>query len=97
MTVRITCITKDNGNHESPYVAIENVGWVNEATSKTGNSTRVQMYDWVVNEKGDAFVKDAQGNVAHLMGAISVRGNKYVKTVADETKTDNLLRLPECR
>jgi len=55
------------------------------------------MYDWVVNKNGKAYVKDAQGNVAYLIGAISPRGNKYVKTVADETKTDNLLKLPECQ
>jgi hypothetical protein len=97
MSVRITCITKDNGNHENPYVAIQNLEWINESTSKTGNSTRLQMYDWVVNEKGQAFVKDAKGSVAYLMGAVSRRGNKYVKTVADETKTDNLLYLTECK
>jgi hypothetical protein len=97
MPVRITCIRKDDGNHENPYVAIENLGWVNETTSKTGNNSRLEMYDWVVNEQGQAFVKDALGNVAYLIGAISPRGNKYVKTVADETKADNLLQLPECR
>ena len=96
MSVRITYITKDHGNHENPYVAIENLGWINEATSKTGNSTRLQMYDWLVNENGQAYVKDAQGNVAYLIGAISPRGNKYVKTVADETESDNLLKLNEC-
>jgi len=55
------------------------------------------MYDWVVNDHGQAFVKDANGNVAYLVGAISSKGNKYVKTVADETKTDNLLYLSECK
>ena len=97
MSVRITCIKKDNGYHENPHVAIESMNWINETTQKTGSNTRVQMYDWVVNEKGQAYVKDSVGNVAYLIGAISPRGTKYVKTVADETKTDNLLKLPECR
>ncbi len=97
MSVRITCIKKDSGNHENPYVAIESLGWTEDGTSKTGKSTRLEMYDWVVNKNGKAYVKDAQGNVAYLIGAISPRGNKYVKTVADETKTDNLLKLPECQ
>jgi hypothetical protein len=96
MSVRITCITKDNGNHENPYVAIESLGWIEDGKSNSGKSTRLEMYDWVVNQNGKAYVKDAQGNVAYLIGAISPRGNKYVKTVADETKTDNLLKLSEC-
>jgi hypothetical protein len=97
MSVRITCITKDNGNHENPYVAIENLRWIEETKSKIGINTRLEMYDWIVNKKGEGYVKDAQGNVAYLMGAISPRGNKYVKTVADDTKADNLLKLPECQ
>jgi hypothetical protein len=96
VSIRITCIKKDSGDHENPYVAIESLGWVEDGTAKTGNDTRLEMYDWVVNKKGKAYVKDAQGNVAYLMGAISKRGNKYVKTVADETKSDNLLKLEEC-
>jgi hypothetical protein len=55
------------------------------------------MYDFVVNKNGQAYVRDVYGNIAYLMGAISKRGNKYVKTVADETKTDNLLKLDECK
>src|SRR5437763_264214 len=96
MSVRITCITKDNGNHENPYLAIEDLGWINETTSATGRSTRIQMYDYVVNQNGKAYVKDAQDNVAYLIGATSPRGNKYVKTVADDVKSDNLLKLVEC-
>lgn len=96
MSVRITCIKKDSGNHENPYVAIESLDWINEQTNATARTTRLDMYDFVVNKKGEAYVKDAQGNVAYLIGAISPRGTKYVKTVADETKTDNLLKLSEC-
>ena len=29
MSIRITCITKATGDHESPYVAISIFGWVN--------------------------------------------------------------------
>jgi len=97
MSVRITCIEKDGGNHENPYVAISHLQWIKDGTSETGRTTRVDMYDFVVNKNGQAYVKDAYGNVAYLIGAISTRGNKYVKTVADETKTDNLLKLDECK
>jgi hypothetical protein len=92
MSVRISCIEKDGGNHENPYVAISYLQWINENTSETGRTSRVDMYDFVVNKNGQAYVRDVYGNIGYLMGAISKRGNKYVKTVADETKTDNLLK-----
>jgi hypothetical protein len=96
MAIRITCITKDSGNHENPYVAITELGWINDQTNATGRSTRIAMYDWIVNQNGYAYVKDVYGNTAKLIGAISSKGNKYVKTVADETQSDNLLKLNEC-
>jgi len=94
--VQVTCIKKDHGNHENPYVAIESLGWVDPADGRRGQSTREEMYDWVVNKNGFAYVQDIFGNRAKLIGATSPRGNHYVKTVADETKTDNLLKLNEC-
>jgi len=53
------------------------------------------MVDFI--EKGNkAYTKDSSGNKAYLVVRISHSGNKYVKTVADGTETDNLLHLPEC-
>jgi hypothetical protein len=95
MAVRITCINKDAGNHENPYVAIQRFGWTNEQTGKSGRSTRDEMYDWVVNKKGEAYVT-AGGARARLIGQVSPRGTRFLKTVADGTDRDNLLKLPEC-
>lgn len=97
MAIRITCINKNSGNHESPLVAISHLGWVEEGTSNSGKNTRLEIYDWIKEKNGVAYVKDSLGNKAYLMTAVSARGNKYVKTVADETKTDNLLSLVECK
>jgi len=95
VAVRITCINKANGYHENPYVAIENLGWINEQNGETGKSSRVTMYDWIVNKGGTAYVM-AGGAKAELIGMISPHGTKYVKTRADSTDRDNLLKLPEC-
>ena len=54
------------------------------------------MYDFI-KDGGRAYVEDRYGDVAYLMTAVTARGTKYVKTVADETKADNLLSLPECK
>lgn len=95
MGIRITCISKDGGNHENPYVAISSLGWMNDSTGERNSSDRVQMYDWVVSG-GYAYVQEGSSK-SKLIGAVSPRGNKYVKTEADDTMADNLLNLPECR
>jgi hypothetical protein len=55
----------------------------------------IDHLEWV-NEKGEAYIMDQFGNKIYLIPAISPKGNKYVKTVIDETVTDSLLMLPEC-
>lgn len=97
MAVKVTCINKDNGNHENPYTAITHLGWVNEATGEGGKCTRLQMYEFV-EKNGDAYVVDPYDrSKAHLVTRISPAGTKYVRTVSNDTGRDNLLALPECR
>jgi Protein of unknown function (DUF3892) len=97
MSVRITCINKSRGNHEDPHHAIERVGWLNEETGKAGNNSRLEMYDWIKNEKGVAYVLDTRNNRALVGTRENLRGTKYLQTYADKVWTDNLLALPECR
>ena len=96
MAVRITCINKDNGYHENPHKSIEWLGWINEQTNKSGRSSRLDMYDFVSKQGGQAFVRDSHGNVAYVHGAVSATGNPYVRTASDGKWTNNLLSLPEC-
>ncbi len=96
MSVRITCISKDGGNHENPHVAITDLGWKNEETGETGNSTRLAMYEWIKEKNGHAYVRDGSGNTARVGTAETAKGTKYVRTYRDNTWTDNLLALPEC-
>ena len=95
MAVRITCIKKSNGFHENPYTAITELGWTSDNDGKSGTSTRFQIVEFLENG-GVAYVIDNLGNKANLITAETNSGLKYVKTVADETKTDNLLSLKEC-
>lgn len=96
MAVKITCIKKANGQHENAYTAIESMKWSEDGSGKTGSSTRLEMYNWIKNDKGEAYVKDAFGNMAVLITAETSGGTKYVKTKSDNVKSDNLLNLPEC-
>ncbi len=97
MAVQITCISKDLGNHENPYIAISDLGWMDDSTGATGNSTRLQMYDFI-KKNGVAYVKDPyDGSKAYLTAEETSRGTKYVKTLPNDTDADNLLMLSECR
>lgn len=96
MSVRITCVNKDNGDHYDPNEGITHLGWVNEESLVNGKSTRQEMVKFV--EGGNqAYTKDSLGNRAYLIVRVSRAGNKYVKTVANGKETDNLLHLQECK
>lgn len=96
MSVRITCIKKNGGYHENPYTAIESMKWINDSNNETGTTSRLGMYKWV-KDGGIAYVQDAQDNKAELIHTETALGTKYVKTKADDVKSDNLLSLPECK
>ena len=66
MAVRVSCINKDDGNHENPHVAISYLGWTNPGDGESGKSTRVEMHRWV-KDGGEAYVQDAYGNKAYLV------------------------------
>ena len=96
MSVRITCINKSSGYHADQHHAITHLGWIEDGTGKTGKSTRMEMYDWIKNNNGVAYVLDARGNKAYVGTRENQYGTKYLQTYADQVWTDNLLALPEC-
>jgi hypothetical protein len=97
MAVRITCINKDSGNHENPHTAISYMNWVDEQTGKIGRCSREVMYDFVKKEGNrSAYVRDYRGDVAYLEARLTPNLTKYVRTIPDNTRADNLLSLPEC-
>jgi hypothetical protein len=96
MAVRITCIKKDGGNHDNPHTAIESVDWTNEATGATGRSTRLEMYDFIKNKNGSAYVKGMAGSTVNVGTGETAKGTKFIRTYANGQWNDNLLSLPEC-
>ena len=97
MAIRITCINKQQGFHQDPHHAIESLGWIEDGTGKNDKSTRLQIYDWLKNQNGSAYVLDRLGNKAFLYPRENPAGTKFVQTYADRVWTDNLLSLPERR
>jgi len=97
MAIRITCINKSGGYHQDPHHAIQNLGWTNEENGSTGKNTRLEIYNWLKDEKGTAYVTDSRGNRAYVYPRENANGTQFVQTYADKVWTDNLLSLPECR
>jgi hypothetical protein len=95
MSIRITCIKKAGGYHEDPHEAISTLGWVEDGSGNRGSMSREEMYVWIKDKGGEAYVL-AGSSRAFLVTAISRYGTRYVKTRPDTTPADNLLRLPEC-
>lgn len=94
MSVRITCIKKDHGNHDNPHEAITDFGWINEQSRETGECPLAQMVKFLDIDKGNAYVKNGT-NVAFCYTRPG-RFHRFVQTYSDKTPTDNLLKLPEC-
>lgn len=97
MSIRITCITKSGGYHADPHHAISTLGWINEQSGSTGNNTRLEIYDWIKNKNGVAYVRDSRGNSANVGTQEHANGTRFLQTYADQVWTDNLLALPECK
>lgn len=99
-TTTIKCIGKrmtGGPGHEH----ISHLWWVkwegNQETAEHGNCTREQMVDFIeANGNHTVWCPDRNPK---LVGAwVHVHNNgriKYVQTVADNRKTDNLLSLPD--
>ncbi|WP_183562829.1 DUF3892 domain-containing protein [Mucilaginibacter sp. SP1R1] len=95
MAVRILYIKTDTRLHENPYIAIDSLEWVNERINVKGITERAKLYDWIKDGDGEAYIVDQHGNKTTLIPAVCPEGNKYVKTVKDESENDQLLALPE--
>lgn len=92
MSVRISCINKDNRN--SPYEAITHIGGVNPSGTRWRMTQKEAIRD-IENGTYDFYV-NVNNDPVKVIVAESARGNKYIKTVADGDYPNNLLALGEC-
>ena len=75
MAVRIIATRKSSPPLASnEHLSLQEFKWINEQTQENGESPRNVMYDWIVNKKGQAYVRDASGNTVLVYGAISPTG-----------------------
>ena len=74
------------------HKAIEFFDWVNDVTQEKGKSTREVMYNWIVNQKGTAYISVGGENI-FLFGASTVSGEHYVRAAKNGEWSDDLLSL----
>jgi|GEM_PF-1453552 len=91
--IKIIAIRKDENFHgDEPHLGVTAFKWVNEQDQTTGETSLRAMYDWIVNKKGKAFIRDSQGNQVFIFGAISnTTGQQYLRAAQDGRWTDDLL------
>jgi len=90
MAIRCTGIEMSKGGyHHEHIVQIQYI----DTDGVTKWCTRAQMVEYI-ESGGQAYVRDARGDVAYLAARKSAYGNKYVQTYADGIWQDNLLALP---
>jgi hypothetical protein len=97
MTIRITCINKSGGYHADPHHAISYLRWIEDGTGRTGKNSRLEIYNWIKDQSGTAYVLGSTGHRALVGTREHANGTKYLQTYADRVWTDNLLALPECK
>ena len=91
--VRIRCINKRE--RQNPGEHITHVGGLN-ADQTRWKLTEEEAIIGIEAKKWTFFVERPAGHEVDVIIAVSPRGRKYLKTVADDETPNNLLSLPEC-
>lgn len=84
MSKEVTCIKKDDKNHER----ISEIGGRNWSMSEDDAIKAIEA-------KTESFYVNVKGHRADIVVAKN-ESRKYLKTTADDDKTNNLLSLTEC-
>ena len=96
MSVRILSLTPAElpPDPVKAHLAMANFNWRNEQTGKGGETSRVGMYDWIVNKKGQAYIKNAAGETIYIFGAVDKEsGQTYIRAAENGMWSNALIDL----
>lgn len=89
-----TTIPTDPEAQIAAHVAIQELKWINDQTQVRGITPREGIYNWIVNQKGSAYIRKETGVNVFLFGASTSNNDHYVRTLDNGTWTNDLLSLP---
>lgn len=93
MAHRIRCINKTD--RTDPHERIRSIGGQNG----DGSRWKLDLDEAIAGietREWSFYVEQPPGDRVSVIVAVSTRGHKYLKTVADGDQPNNLLALPEC-
>lgn len=90
--VEISCVNKTD--HSNPHERISHVGGRNPDGSRW-KLTETAAIEGIESGRWSFYVRGPAGRTVAVVVATRL-GRKYLKTVADGERPDNLLALPEC-
>jgi hypothetical protein len=93
MEFEVVCVTKDASAAYDDCRGISKIGY--KINSNTKVRTPSQMYDRIEHRGYDFFVIH-EGDKTYLEAVKMDDGTKYVRTEANDTSEDNLLKLDSC-
>lgn len=91
MAIRVTHRRMSAGGYAHEHIT--DLKGADDTTRATEDHSRAWWVSYVENG-GQAYVKDANGDVAYLRVRTTSSGTKYVQTYSDGIWKDNLLALP---
>lgn len=78
------------------HLTIKQFKWIDESSLKRGVTNLAGMFDWIVNKKGQAYVKKSDGGIAiPVFGAVAPTGQQYIRCINNNTWSNELLDLPQ--
>jgi hypothetical protein len=94
MEIQLVSMELNTGLQENPLCAIRSLHWIHRKARVYSKHTREELYDWIKNENGRAYIVSGEGMKSYVLTAISPKGTKYLITEVGKEYSDELLLLP---
>lgn len=95
MTIRLICMTHEAREGVDPLLCFKEIGGVNEQTGEVKLYRPSELHD-LVTQGNNIYMNDIFGNKVKVAADITSKGEKFIRTIFNNEKTDELLKLSSC-